>query len=409
MRAHIARQPIFDRGKKAVAYELLYRDGTGNAAHIQDGDAASRSVLSDAITVFGLPQLTDRLPAYIHFTRNLLLGDFAYLADPKEIVLEVMNDIEIDETLTLKIAELRRAGYRFALKNYDGRIGFDRLLRYFSVFSLDVSADDRLRRQDLVKKLDRAGVLLLAEKVETFTAFKAARDMGFSLFKGWFFEEPTCLSARAPSALQSACGRLLCEMLRPNVNFDACSELIAGDMVLLYLFMRRQGAVKDYRSGAAPKEIRRGLIMMGTNELRRWAGLAMLRESNVTHTDELPRRAYLRGLFLERLAENADAASEPRQAFWLGVLSLLDGVTGLRMESLLAELRPGDALKAALLGAEENEYSALLQFAVIYEMGNPNLILPDIRLRLTDAETAALYMECIADTDAAFVRLGGRI
>ena len=53
MYAHIARQPIFDQDKKIVGYELLYRDGRGgNQAEIADGDAATRGVLSDAITVF---------------------------------------------------------------------------------------------------------------------------------------------------------------------------------------------------------------------------------------------------------------------------------------------------------------------------------------------------------------------
>ena len=41
MYAYIARQPIFNPSRETVAYELLYRDGSGNAARISDPDAAN--------------------------------------------------------------------------------------------------------------------------------------------------------------------------------------------------------------------------------------------------------------------------------------------------------------------------------------------------------------------------------
>ena len=63
MYAYIARQPIFNVNKEVRGYELLYRDGkSGNVANILDGDAATYSVLSDAITLFGLRTLTNKLP-----------------------------------------------------------------------------------------------------------------------------------------------------------------------------------------------------------------------------------------------------------------------------------------------------------------------------------------------------------
>ena len=52
--AYIARQPILDRRKKVVAYELLFRDG--NAAFMPniDGDLATNTVLANAFLAIGL-------------------------------------------------------------------------------------------------------------------------------------------------------------------------------------------------------------------------------------------------------------------------------------------------------------------------------------------------------------------
>ncbi|MEG1684262.1 MAG: hypothetical protein RR295_10540, partial [Oscillospiraceae bacterium] len=71
MQAYIARQPIFNSKQQVEGYELLYRDGVnGNAARVTDGGQATSQLLSDAITLFGLPQLTNFRPAYINFTKD---------------------------------------------------------------------------------------------------------------------------------------------------------------------------------------------------------------------------------------------------------------------------------------------------------------------------------------------------
>ena len=45
MQLYVARQPIFDRERNIVAYELLYRNPTTKTAEQIDGDHATSSVL----------------------------------------------------------------------------------------------------------------------------------------------------------------------------------------------------------------------------------------------------------------------------------------------------------------------------------------------------------------------------
>ena len=46
MQLYVARQPIFDRERNIVAYELLYRNPTTKTAEQIDGDHATSSVLT---------------------------------------------------------------------------------------------------------------------------------------------------------------------------------------------------------------------------------------------------------------------------------------------------------------------------------------------------------------------------
>ena len=413
MLAHIARQPIFDFNRKICGYELLYRSGTdGNTAHILDADSATQSLLSDAITVFGLSELTGDKPAYINFTRNLLMDDLAYLADPKEIVVEVPAEIVVDDLLLQKLNALRKAGYRIALEGYNeqnGRFKFDRILQAFDIITVDIRENNRLRQKSILNRLRSAHVLLMATRVETLDDYSTARSLGFVLFQGYYFQKPEYIGKRIPPLSASPHGRLINELLRPNPGFDACIRIIQLDPVLRHMFFQRAEAAGFRRNprGTMTEELRHALVMLGTEELRRWVGLVLLKQNNVTRSDETARKAYFRGRFIERLMENSDTALDPRQGFLLGLFSLLNQVMGVSMESLLDDLDMMPPLKAALLGTEENEYSLFLQFAVIYEMSNPRLILPDIGLRLTGLELSDLYMECIAETDAAFSATGG--
>ena len=107
---------------------MFYRSAEGHTANIFDTDAATRNVLTNAISVFGLSNLTDGLPAHINFTRKLLLDNFAYLADPADIVIEVPGGIYLDEALENKLVELYNQGYKLSLNSYNAQNGFLKFL-----------------------------------------------------------------------------------------------------------------------------------------------------------------------------------------------------------------------------------------------------------------------------------------
>ena len=154
-----------------AGYELLYRNGRSKQADsITDEDAATRGVLSDAVTVFGISNLTDNLPAYINFTRKLLMDDFAYLVDPCMIVIEVPSDISMDDALETKLSELHRVGYTLALDGYseiNGRLRFDRMIELFDVIRVNVAGGNRLKMIDLSRRLRRSRAKILAARIET--------------------------------------------------------------------------------------------------------------------------------------------------------------------------------------------------------------------------------------------------
>ena len=410
MFAYIGRQAIYNTDFVIDGYELLYRNGEkGNTAIFLDGDSATRSVLNDAVNVFGLASLTDGLPAYINFTYNLLMDNFAYLAKPKDIVVEIPANITVDQPLINKLSELKAVGYRLSLEGYSktsGILRFDRITHFFDVIRINIRVGNRLELMNLKEKLRRSNARLLADRVETEEDFDLARSLNFSLFQGYYFEKPVCLSKQVPLSTSSY-GRMLNELLRMNVNFDRCAEIIASDALLTHLFLQQVPGARRQR-GNMQSDIIDGIRGMGTEGLRRWISLILLKQANVTHSDELPRQAYARARFIERLMENADTSAQPGQGFFVGLFSLLDQVMGIRLPDILSSLNLGPALKSALLGREENDYSLFLQYAIIYEMRNERLILPNIRLdkKINARMVSDFFQQCTQEAASSLENIG---
>ncbi|MBK8784893.1 MAG: hypothetical protein IPO22_24600 [Anaerolineales bacterium] len=112
----VGRQPVLNRYKETIGYELLYRAmPTDSQAEFIDGTVATSQVLLNTLFEMGLDAIVGSHQAYINFTRDFLVKDdlIQLLAairtenfDPKRVVLEIVEDISLDD-------ELIQALYRF--------------------------------------------------------------------------------------------------------------------------------------------------------------------------------------------------------------------------------------------------------------------------------------------------------
>ncbi len=403
--AYIGRQAIYNKMFDVAGYELLYRrnERIGAAGLGMDGDEMTKSVLLDAVNVFGIRHLTNGLPAYINFTRNLIMDDFAYLFDPNEIIVEVPAEVFVSDALVGKLSGLQRAGYRLSLNSYNeqnGRIKFDRIINSFDVIRVQTGGKNRLLLKDILQRLRFSRAQLLAERVETEAEFEMVQSLKFTLFQGYFFERPDCVSKQV-SLTETPYGRMFAELMKPYPNFEMCCRIIETDSMLAHLFLRHILKAR-YNRENIPAQVRHGVTILGLEGLRLWTSAQFLKQTNTSNSDELARKAFLRGRFVEKLIQNSETMLPKEQGFFMGVISLLDQVTGSTLDSVLDELKLSEGAEAALMGTEENEYSLFLQYAIAYEQASNAMYFPDIKLRLGDRRVSNIYMECMEDTDKAF-------
>ena len=379
----VARQPIFDDRNRLVGYELLYRSGGRNAANgFLSPDQMTTDVIVHSLLGIGLERITHGHAGFVNFTRQMLLDRQYELLEPKDMVIELLEDIAADGAVVTACQRMTKAGYRLALDDfthdtYDPRM--EPLLRIADVVKVDVMHTPPERLEGLVEQLRPFDVRLLAEKVETAAVHDTCRSLGFELFQGYHFSRPEILTKREVPVGQLAIIRLLNLLRDMDVPDVVIEEAFRSDLSLSYKLLRIVNSAAH--GGRGIESILHAVRLLGRDVLHRW--LALLFVSSLARGSEadaeLVETAMVRARLCEQLAllSGRPAASGP--LFLVGLFSLLDVLMKVPLEEILARVDLTPEVRDALLH-RAGPYGTVLELVEAYEGGRF-----DVAVRAADA------------------------
>jgi len=363
----VARQPILNRTGQVFGYELLYRAGAEALSCEVPSDLAASRVLSDAVLNLGLDTLTNGRKAFMNVSRTLLLSGHATLLPPRAVVLEVLETVKVDESIVQMCRSLRGRGYSIALDDYLPGLDADALLPHVNFVKVDVLNTKR-DEWVAIRRSMPSSVTMLAEKVESAEVYEDLREIGYHLFQGYYFCRPKMFKAGALSGHRLAYAQLLMALNNENVTVSQVEDLIKHDASLSYRVLR---CINSAAFGIRRQiqSIRQAVVLLGLDQVRKWASVWALAGLNEGASAELVTVAILRARACELLAQSILSREESSEYFLLGLCSLLDVILRKPMDEALAELPLSDAIKSALLG-DENRARFVLDAVVAYERAN---------------------------------------
>lgn len=359
----LARQPIYDARLRVHAYELLFRAHDDGASGFADGDAATSTVLLNAFTSLPIEELLEGKPAFVNFTRKLL--DSPPPIDPSRLVVEVLEDIVIDAATIVAIRELKNQGYTIALDDYVYYEGHEALLELADLVKIDVLAQSFDKVAALVTKLRRYKVVLLAEKIETQEMFEACKQLGFTLFQGYFLARPQIVKGRVLRGDQRTVLQLLSTLRKPDVDFREIEKVIQADSVLVLKILRLVNSAM-FHSQREVSSVRQALSLLGLNKIRSWTQLLAL--SNLDNKPaDLFTTTMVRARFGQLLAELANRPELPGESqFTIGLLSTLDAFLGMELTEVLNSISVPTSMREAILHRRGDD-GLLLAVVMAYE------------------------------------------
>jgi c-di-GMP-related signal transduction protein len=386
---HVGRQVILDRAGSVIGYELLFRAHADAAGATERGAYATSQVIITAMTDIGIgPLVGDRL-CFVNLTREFLVGELPLPFDHRQVVLEVLETVEVDDEVLAGVAALVAQGYRIALDDFVFGLGHERLVELATFVKIDVLDADRERIAATVAACRRyPDVRLVAERVETEEHLRLAADLGFDLVQGYLLGHPQVVSAPALSPSRMRRVELLGLLVGPEIPLARVVALVTGDPALSLRLL----AAANADSLGLPVDVSSvhdAVLLLGADRLRDWATLMLVSDLETGDERQLA-GAVTRARMSQNLAERMGVPGEP--AFTAGLVSAVAGLLG----QPVAELAPRLSLNAEVtdaLVAGTGPLGELLRLVDAYEMSDlPALVVAP----LPAGEAVRSYLDAVA-------------
>ncbi|WP_447556461.1 EAL and HDOD domain-containing protein [Vreelandella sp. EE22] len=385
----IALQPIVDGNLHHVADELLYRGHLkARNADITDDVQATARACAVAIYEIGLEKLCGKRKLFINVSEQWLLNPDLCSLPPEQVVLEILETTPPSREVEKALEDLNAQGYTLALDDFQTDQNHDPLLRYCDIVKLDVSNALSL---ELIESLKTQGFTLLAERVETQEEFQRCKDLGFSLFQGYFYERPNIKKTRAHRRTSSCATqlRLITRLYRQPVNINEIGELIAQDPYLVDAVLRRANSASK-SLGQPSYRLNECIQRLGVTELRMLVTIVLLASNSPANRLNVI-NGLTRAIACEQVA--AYRSVDEEEGFILGLFSHMPVILDVDMETLKEELPLGQAFINALY-ERKGEMGDLLNEVESAEQGINSNDLSDTLL-VEAAAQARLWMDKI--------------
>lgn len=353
-RVLMARQPIYDREINIVAYELLFRQYSVHEAGVLDGDAATSELLIDAFTQWDIREIVGDTRAFVNFTKALIGRPLPF--DKRHLVIEVLEDVAIDDSLVQDLKRLSQDGYTIALDDFIHTEKANDILPFADIVKIDILQLSRKEVEEHVTLLAPFKVQLLAEKVETHEEYEFCRNLGFEFFQGYFLCKPEIISNKKIPASKLAVLQLLQKLQDPQINMQELEHIVSGDPVLSFKILKLVNSA-SYNKVAKIESIHQSISYLGIDRLRSLTALLSL--SSLSDKPSALRdysciRARLCELIGKKISPH-DSASY----FSVGLLSMLEAYFDKTMQELVKTLALHEDIEAALV-SREGSYGSVL-------------------------------------------------
>ncbi|MEZ0164903.1 EAL and HDOD domain-containing protein [Kineococcus sp. LSe6-4] len=366
----VGRQGIYDRERRLVAFELLFRNHGRASAELAEGaeqDHATSQVISATFGDFGVGQIAGERPLFINLTRGFFTGALPVPCSPEQVVLELLENVDVDEEVLAGLRRLRAQGYRIAVDDFIGEESRLPAVALADYVKIDVeAARDDFDRVLALARAHNPTALVVVERIEDDELFDRCLAAGADLFQGYGLQRPVTLEAVSLTPSQLVCLRLVRALTGQDAPLHEIEQLVASDPALsLRVLKTVSSAAAGTKTGVT--SLRQAIVLLGRQQLCSWVVLMLLGGVTSVDTESLT-------LVLARAAACARLA--PRDADLAYVVGLLSGVAtvlGMGEDELVDTTGVAQSVRAALVD-RRGAAGGALRAVLAYEEDDPFVI-----------------------------------
>jgi len=369
MRNFISAIPFFDSEMAVHAYRMMTQDGDKLMGAAEDFRSLGGELLAPALEFvrkIGTEPFAGGHDFFVGISKyQLLIGmPLSMKIPPDRLVCVIEKDTLTDNAAYAKLGILKRKGYRLAVEGFPRAISMETAVKVFdyvllSCVSEDFAAEFKEIRQYIFKT---RLVITDVPDTESYNKYAGARGV---LLSGNFYSQPITKGVVEISPLKINALHLLAQINDDSFDLGSTAETIERDPALSISLLRFINMMNPDRSRKIDS-IRNAVAILGQNEVRKWANVAISMGIGDDRPSEVTRLSLIRAKFAENLAPAFDMAVKSGSLFISGLFSLLDVILQMPMESAINEVAADSDIRAALVN-KEGRISEVLSLIYAYE------------------------------------------
>ncbi|MDY0122739.1 EAL domain-containing protein [Sulfurimonas sp.] len=351
---YFARQPILNREARVDFYEVLRAQKSQEAGN----GFIFESSLLEALQKIGRQSVLGKRRAFIKVDENLLMGAKIYTLSHEFFIFALTSDIEIREDVIKRVRDLNEKGFILAIDDFAPSAAsmskYSKIVDEVSFVKIDFNRTVLVNEEskEMVARVKERGVSVVATNVSDKLRYGFAKSLGCLFFQGYYFskakmfEEDQCKPPRL-NILK------LYSLLANDADFEVIvNEFKKNSSVSILLLKYINSGAFHFKNKIS--SIHHILTLVGREPLSKWLMLVIYSMANVPNPKTSPLMLMVknRTVMMERILKEAvpDAGkSMMDQAYFVGVLSLIDVLFEDDMQKILDEMNVYDVVRDAIL------------------------------------------------------------
>jgi len=372
MRFFIGSVPFFDANMSVHAYKMMTQDGDKLLGTAEDHRMLGSELMApalDYVKEIGTEPFAGESELFVDISKyQLLIGMPLSLGIPPEkFVCVVKKEALADNATSAKLGRLKRKGYKLAIEGYPRTMSMDTVVKVFDYVLLSCLHKDFQSELKEIRPYIFKIRLVITEvpDMESFAKYSGARGV---LLSGNFYSQPITKGKTDISPLKINALNLLGQINDESFELGEVADIIGRDPALSISLLRFLNSMNPDRSRKIDS-IRNAVAILGQNEVRKWATVAISIGMGEDRPSEITRLSLLRAKFAENLAATFELAIKSGSLFISGLFSLLDVILQMPLERAINEVAASGEIRDTLL-EKRGSLSEVMSLVFAYEQAD---------------------------------------
>ena len=361
----IARQPVFDRDKNIVGYEVYLRNYE-DLSKYPDNLPYNKAtyIIADLIAELGVHRISEGKRIYINMSLDSILNKSIDLLPMSHIAIELIPpQVEVGQIVyknaLKRIDEMKKEGALVVLTEdlYNNK--------YVDILERASAVEFEVRRvsEEKIEAVHRNRKEVFVTKIEDEETFNELREKA-DIFAGNYLGPPKLIKKfELAPFLKSTLMRMLGSM-NTATSVKEFADIVASDVGMSAKLLRFVNSAYFNRRNEI-KDITQACSYLGLENLKKFTLLIATNDYISVENPYLWKRSLLRAIIAENLAKKI-APSKSNEAYLAGLFSMIDEILHVDKIEFLKEVSIGQEIIDAYTG-QNPVLSDILRWSIALE------------------------------------------